>query len=151
MAVLGVTAAGLMGLHVGAVRGIAESGSMSVAMDIATQRVEQYSLEGPDFLLNTRRCGAVPTGCSLARPNPDDLAGRATCRGSVGTANVPNADGTESGATVGTRFSYDTEALLLTGAQQGGVLTTVSVCWRESNGVVHRVQSRRLISPRERG
>ncbi len=152
MAVLGITAAGLLGLHVGAVRGIAESGSMSVAMDIATQRVEQYSLEGPEFLtVAGRNCGAALESCSLARPNPTNVITNANCSGIVGTANVPNADGNDSGATVGTRFRYDTEARTLGGAQAGAVMTTVHVCWREPNGVVHRVQSRRLITPRERG
>lgn len=149
MAILGITAAGLVGLHVGAVRGIATSGSMSVAMDIATQRVELYSIEG-DVALTARNCVAA-VGCSLATPNPDPAIVAVNCSGRVGTANIGNASNRESGGDTGDRYRYDTLVAPLGGAQTGGLFATVSVCWREPSGQVRRVQSRRLIAPRERG
>lgn len=150
MAVLGITAAGLLGLHLGAVRGIAESGSMSAAMDVASQRVELYAVEGPAALA-ARGCGAA-VGCSLPRPNPDPaIAPGDACSARVGGASITNAAGAEAGDDVGARYRYDTEVVALVGGQTGGLMTTVSVCWREANGLVRRVQSRRLVAPRERG
>lgn len=148
MVILGFTAAGLLGLHVGAVRGIAESGSMSVAMDVAAQRVEQYALEG-DQALTARGCAAA-VGCSREPPNPDDPALPGRCSGRVGAADVLDSVGNPAGAVVGTRYRYDTTVVALAGGQQGGLMTTVSVCWREASGAVRRVESRRLIAPRNR-
>lgn len=144
MTVLGVTAAGLMGLHVGAIHGIAESGSMSTAMDIATQRAELYLLEG-DAALVTRGCDATPTGCAATPPNPDDGIDDPDCAAVVDGAQLG------LGATPTGRYRYDTTVNALDGAQTGGYEARVTVCWREPTGAVRRVETRRLVAPRERG
>lgn len=146
MAVLGITAAGLMSLHVGAVRGIAESGSISLAMDLANQRVEELSTEG-DVALAARGCPAALVGCGLDRPNPE--AAMAACSGRAGAGTVPDAANVPSNT--GNKYRFDTQVTPLAGAQAGGQLVTVSVCWREVSGVVRRVQSRRIVAPRSRG
>lgn len=146
MAVLGITAAGLMSLHVGAVRGIAESGSISLAMDLANQRVEEYSTEG-EAALAARVCPAVAAGCGLDPPNPE--AALVNCSGRAGAGTVPDAANAPSNT--GNKFRFDTQVTNLGGAQAGGRLVRVSVCWREASGVVRRVESRRIVAPRSRG
>jgi len=147
MVVLAVTAAGLMSLHFGAIRGLAGSSSMSTAMDIATQRLELYALEGDDVMRTTRGCGAVLAGCALATPNP--TAGGPFGPNGPCTVEVDGA-GVGGVATNG-KFRLDTTVNPLFGAQAGGLDVMVSVCWTEDTGRVRKVESRRLLAPRDRG
>ena len=146
MAVLAVSATMLVQLHRSVIRGIARSDDVSIALDIASQRIEELNVQGADA---APACVGAAT-CLVDSDNFTGVlapAGTFACTTFVDSAPVPMSNGTPQ--PVGTRFRVDTvvqnhpDITQLAGAR----LMTVSVCWRDIANNVRQVQSRRLLVP----
>lgn len=151
MAVLSISAAGLVKLHSTVVRNIARSEDISVAMDIASTRGDQLALLGTD---GVPACGPG-AGCVAAGLGGflPQLAGSAlpdgtpySCTKFVDAADVHLANNTEQPA--GTRYRVDASIDPHPDAvQPGAQIVTVSVCWMDLAQVVRQVQVKRVLVP----
>ena len=153
MAILSIAAAGLVRLHSSIVRGIASSEDMSVAMDVAAQRLEELVPLGPTGIPNC--VAATPPGCAAGGRQTLEIAltdviwngGTFNCSRWVDSADVPMVGGVAIPA--GSRFRVDTQVQDHAGTQQnaGARVLTISVCWEDLDSQVRQVQNARLLVP----
>jgi hypothetical protein len=140
--ILGIGLVGLVNLHTSSLRGLMKDEMLSVASDVATQRLEEMA---------TMRPGDIPpcagaVGCRTADRTdylPDlSAAGGFECTQRIEGAGVPRV----SGAAEAPRYRVDmvVEPHPDPIRQPDGRLLTVSVCWQDYGGI-QELQMRRFI------
>lgn len=155
LAVLSIAAAGILQLHTAVVTGLRSSETISVAMDIARARSEEYAGRGSAGIAG----GA--TGCSYSVPalhqrlgcaNSNFTAFQAPTVAATGiegcTDQVNGADVGETTVTTdidaGARYRVDTVTLdNPTTTDPDDLIVLVSVCWQDGSRV-REVQIRRV-------
>ncbi len=144
-AVLGVAVTCLTQMYTTSVRGYVSSERLKEAVEIAAQRAEQLATMSPEDVpacAGTASCRANST----AMTSELSAASGFSCTTRV---DAPAVSGPGSTGTTGQRFRVDT----VVGAhpdisrQPDARLVTVSVCWLDSAGFVHQVQTQRLMVP----
>jgi prepilin-type N-terminal cleavage/methylation domain-containing protein len=146
--VLGIGLAGVIQLHVSSVRGLASGRSISLAGEIASQRVE--FIGGRDIdVASLPTCPRGASGVVDCRANKGNFTATKTCSTWLAESDVPTPAGLEipSEPNVGYRRDLVIEAHPDTLNHNGSFLAIVSVCWRDSSGNVQQIQSQRLLIP----
>lgn len=140
--VLGVGLVGLVNLHTASIRGLVKDEMLSVASDVAKQRLEE---------ITTLRASEIPAcvgdvGCRTAdrsayTPDLSPVAGF-DCTRRVEGADVPRV----SGAPEAPKYRVDmvVEAHPDPLRQPEGRLVTVSVCWQDYGGI-QELRMRRFV------
>ena len=152
MAILMIASVAIVRLHGTIIRGIASSEDASMALDIATQRLDDLSIIGATSL-PVFTVGVNGAGCQVGIGSDQysaELAadpGGYPCTRRVDSAQVIMANGNE--VPDGTRFRVDTavEAHPDIGQFPEGRIVTVSVCWEDIAADIRQVQVRRYVVP----
>ena len=150
MAVLSISATGLIKMHSTVVRNIATSEDISVALDIASTRADQIALMGAE---NAPACVGV-VGCQNGGATDflTDLlpAGGYQCTKWVNSADVPEGGNTiiAGGTQATSRYRVDAVVAAHPDAvQPQASVASISVCWQDVTGQVRQVQLSRVLVP----
>lgn len=144
-AVLGVAVTCLTQMYTTSVRGYVSSQRLQEAVEIAAQRAEQ---------LATMAAEDVPacTGTPSCRADGTTMASELSPANGYSCTtrlDAPAVVGPGSTGATGSRYRVDTvvDSHPDVSRQPDARLVTVSVCWLDSAGFVHQVQTQRLMVP----
>lgn len=154
-AVLGIGLIALVKLHQSAMRGMKTSRSIGIAMDIATQAVEELGGTRPDDLdalgcatIGGCKAGETPLSDTFAAPKPG-------CTRWVDDGHIPDATNTRPTApdteavavAAGALYRVDQVVLAHPGLADhpNTRVVEVFVCWRDDDGFVRQVHSSRVV------
>lgn len=144
--VLGIGLVALVDVHGSTVENLARGRHVVEATRIAEQRLELLATQRPD-LLSLPACGAGPLGC---REDSENLTAEKPCTTWVDGAAIPTPSGVLPPSNSLQR-GYRMDLVIGTHPDglnhPGGLLATVTVCWRDDDGHVQELRSDRLLVP----
>jgi hypothetical protein len=143
VALLGVGIVALLRLHDASISGTTISRARAAATGIALDRIERL---GTAPAVTLPECEG-PVGCRASTSEPRSAlqaAGDFAC-----TRYVDDMGQLDGPAPASGRFRVDTVVAAHPGAgqQHGGMMVTVSVCWRDEAGALQEVRAQRLMLP----
>jgi hypothetical protein len=142
-AVLGFGVLGLFRLYEASIGGASISRGRAAATELALDQLERLGTMPAESLPGCAGAVGCRASVSEARPALAEAGGFACTRlvNDMGALDAPSAD---EG-----RFRVDTVVAAHPGAQQqlGGVVVTISVCWRDDDGALQEVRAQRLLLP----
>jgi len=144
LGVLGVTVSAITTTYVNAVHGYARNQALAEAVEVASQRAESIATLAPATVPACSGAALCKDGDTMTAPLTS--VGGFDCSLWVDGAAVSQPGGAPR---AGQRFRVDTVVSAHPDAvrQPDARLVTVSVCWTDTVGTVHEVQTRRLMVP----